>query len=303
MKQNTHTNFIAYFAMKIFVLFLIIFTSSSLKAQNPTLRMDMEWVSSTTNTADFQVRITNTGTVPFTFNSLIIRGVHAAGLTTGTVSWLALNDNTIPAWLGWPNFTTALSYITSTRKLNYSSNGTFFTAGTAPTIPIPAGTGVIIGTFRVSTTTTWVPNSDFSFVWDGGAAVVGYINGASTTTSLGQTGSATTCIGCLSVTAPVAQLLNPQVVSSPTSSVLTGTATICTGSSTNLSVVVTGGTSPYTVTVTNGTTNFSATSASPVSIPVSPTATSTYSIVSVTGGGTGTGNTGSATVTVVPVPA
>ena len=87
------------FISSVGILFcvLILFTSSSLKAQNPTLRMDMEWVSSTTNTADFQVRLTNTGTVPFTFNSLIIRGVHAAGLTTGTVSWLALNNNTIPA--------------------------------------------------------------------------------------------------------------------------------------------------------------------------------------------------------------
>jgi hypothetical protein len=85
------------------------------------------------------------------------------------------------------------------------------------------------------------------------------------------------------------------------SSYLTGNATICAGNSTNLSVAVTGGTAPYTVTVTDGTNNFSATGASPVSIPVSPSATSTYSIVSVTGVG-GTGNTGSATVTVTPVP-
>jgi hypothetical protein len=86
----------------------------------------------------------------------------------------------------------------------------------------------------------------------------------------------------------------------PTASVLNGDATICTGSSINLSVAVTGGTAPYTVTVTDGTNNYTATGASPVSIPVSPTAISTYSILSVTGGGTGTGNTGTATVTVIP---
>ena len=266
-----------------------------LTINSATIRMDMEWVSSTTNTADFQVRITNTGTVPFKFNSVIVRGVHAASLSTGTVSWVALNNNTIPEWLGWPNVTINLPYTAGTRQLNYSSNGTFFTAGTAPTIPIPAGTGIIIGTFRVSTTTTWVPNSDFSFVWAGSAAVVGYINGASYVSSLGQTGSATTCIGCLTVTASSAQPLNPPT---PTASILSGNATICSGSSTNLSVAVTGGTSPYTVTVTDGTNNFTATGASPLSIPVSPTSTSTYSIVSVIGGGTGTGNTGSATVTV-----
>jgi hypothetical protein len=86
----------------------------------------------------------------------------------------------------------------------------------------------------------------------------------------------------------------------PTAAVLSGDATICNGSSTNLNVAVTGGTAPYTVTVTNGTVNYSATGASPVTIPVSPSVTSTYSIVSVTGGGSGTGNTGTATVTVIP---
>jgi hypothetical protein len=272
---------------------------------NPSIRMDMEWLSSTTNTADFQVRLTNLGTVPFKFNSVIIRGVHAAGLTTGTVSWLALNNNTIPEWLGWPNFTINLPYTISLRKLNYSSSAAFFTSVTAPTIPIPAGTGVVIGTFRMSTTTTWVPNSNFNFVWDATGAVIGYIGTATTVSSLQQAGvsGGSTCGSCLTVTTPAAQLLNPQVVPPPSSSVLTGDATICSGSSTNLSVAVTDGTAPYTVTVTDGTNNYTATGASPVSIPVSPSATSTYSIVSVTGGGTGTGNTGSAIVTVVPAPA
>jgi hypothetical protein len=85
----------------------------------------------------------------------------------------------------------------------------------------------------------------------------------------------------------------------PTAAILSGDATICAGAATNLSVAVTGGTAPYTVTVTDGTNIYSATGASPVSIPVSPTSTSTYTIVSVTGGGTGTGNTGTATVTVI----
>jgi hypothetical protein len=89
----------------------------------------------------------------------------------------------------------------------------------------------------------------------------------------------------------------------PTSALLSGTATICPGATTNLSVVVTGGVPPYTVTVTDGTNNYSATSASPVSIPVSPSVTSTYTILSVTGGGgTCTENSGTATVTLTPIP-
>ena len=87
----------------------------------------------------------------------------------------------------------------------------------------------------------------------------------------------------------------------PTSSVLSGDATICAGSSTNLSVAVTGGDSPYTVTVSDGTNNYTATGTSPVIISVSPIDTSTYSIVSVMAGGVaGTGNSGTATVNVNP---
>ena len=86
-----------------------------------------------------------------------------------------------------------------------------------------------------------------------------------------------------------------------TSAVLSGDTTICETASANLSVEVSGGTAPYTVTVTDGTNTYSATGESPVSIPVSPTSTATYTIVSVIGGGeTGIGNSGSATITVTP---
>lgn len=145
-------------------------------APKVSVKMDMEWLSSTTNTADFQIRLTSTGTAVIKFNALIIRGVHAAKLTTGTITWKSLNDNTDPSWLGWPNKgTTNLPYISGQRKLNFSSATNIFTNETAPIIP--TGTGVVVGTFRVSTTTSWNQNTDFGFVWEmrtGG--VVGYVN-------------------------------------------------------------------------------------------------------------------------------
>jgi hypothetical protein len=131
---------------------------------------------------------------------------------------------------------------------------------------------------------------------------VGYVNGASTVTNIqpfGTVSNATTCASCLAVTASSSQPLNTVGSLSAT---LSGDATICATSSTNLSVAVSGGQAPYTVTVTDGTNNYTATGASPLSIAVSPSATSIYSISSVTGGITGTG-TGSATVSVTPVPA
>lgn len=184
-------------------------------APTVSVKMDMEWLSSTTNTADFQIRLTNTGTTVVKLNALIIRGVHAPKITTGTITWKALNNNTDPAWLGWPAVTSNLPYISGQRKLNFSSATNIFTNETAPIIPTEKG--VVVGTFRVSTTTTWNPNTDFKFVWEmttGG--VVGYVNfetqssttllpvgfmhyGPTTSNSIGK---------CLTVTAPSTQSLN-----------------------------------------------------------------------------------------------
>ena len=294
-------SFFKFLVPAIFVLALNSLRSQTISA----VQMDMEWLSSTTNTADFQIRLTNTGTSTVTFNALIIRGVHAVNLTSGAISWKALNDNTLPGWLGWPNVLTNLPYITSQRKLNFSSSNGIFTSATAQVIP--SGSGVVVGTFRVSTTTSWAPNSDFGFVWEmTSGGVVAYVNGASTVTNIqpfGTVSSATICASCLTLTASSAQPLNLGGVVPPiTASVLSVSSandTICSGASTNLSAVVIGGNPPYTVTVTDGTNNYSATSASPVSISVSPSTTSTYTIVSVSSGSvTGTGNSGSPTVTV-----
>ena len=293
---------------KSIFLFLMLFISSYFKAQTITaIRMDMEWLSSTTNTADFQIRLTNTGTSSVKLNSLIIRGVHAPSITTGAITWKALNDNTLPGWLNWPNTGTAnLPYINSQRKLNFSSATSIFNASTAPLIP--SGPGVVVGTFRMSTTTTWTPNSDFSYVWDAATGgLVCYIDGAAQVYSVVHytSTSPNTVSQGLIVTTSSAQPLNVGGVVPPiTASVLSVSSandTICSGASTNLSTVVTGGAPPYTVIVTDGTNNYSATSsASTISISVSPIATSTYSIVSVIGGVTGTGNTGAPTVTVTP---
>ena len=188
-------------------------------APTVSVKMDMEWLSSTTNTADFQIRLTNTGKSVVKLNALIIRGVHSPKITTGTITWKALNDNTIPEWLGWPNKgTTNLPYISGQRKLNFSSATNIFTNETSPIIP--TGTGVVVGTFRVSTSTTWNPNSDFGFVWEmttGG--VVGYVNFETQSSTTSQPvgfqhyGSITSnAIGkCLTVTTPSVQLLNPKL--------------------------------------------------------------------------------------------
>ncbi|NUY82201.1 hypothetical protein HUK80_14950 [Flavobacterium sp. MAH-1] len=95
------------------------------------------------------------------------------------------------------------------------------------------------------------------------------------------------------------------VLPGPTASVMSGTTSICIGGSANIKVQITGGTGPYTLVYTNGTTNFTVNNyASNANISVSPTSTTTYSIVSVTAanGAVGTGNSGAAVITVNPLP-
>ncbi len=288
---------------KCFALAILFTTmSSGLNAQSQ-ITMDMVWVGSTANTADFDIVLTNTGATTLKFNGIIIRGPHApvASISTGgTISWNALNNNTNPAWnngtAGWPNLASNLPYSTSTAfNLNYSSNNVFFTNVNAPTIPTGAG-GINIGRFRVTLTGgTWNPNSEFGFTWHSTAAVIAYVNGATTTTSI--TGAN------IIKTVPVTQPLNSVAVGS-TSAILSGSASICAGATTNLSVAIVGGTSPYTLVYSNGTSSFTVSNyVSGTGIPVSPTSNTTYSIVSVNDAATliGIGNSGTPTVTVNPI--
>ncbi len=82
---------------------------------------------------------------------------------------------------------------------------------------------------------------------------------------------------------------------------ISGTATICAGETANLSVAFSGGTAPYNFSYTDGTNAVAvSTSNNPYSISVTPTTTSTYTIVSQSGC---TGAiTGSGTVNVRPSP-
>lgn len=182
-------------------LFMFLLSFSSIAQSTYEIKageqitMSLEWLSSTTTTADFQVRLTNTGSLPVQFNSIIVRGTHAENLMTagGTLSWVALNNNTNSSWNNWPNFTNALPYKADKRMLNYSSNVKFFNSETAPLIP--AGDGLVVGSFRLAVTGgTWSPNADFSFDFEPTAAVIGYVDGLKTVSTLKIHGNNIICL-------------------------------------------------------------------------------------------------------------
>lgn len=101
---------------------------------------------------------------------------------------------------------------------------------------------------------------------------------------------------------------NGTLIPGPTASVITAVAptSICVGATANLRVTITGGAGPFTVVYSNGVTTFTVNNyVSGTNIPIAPTNTRTYTIVSVTNanGLTGTGNSGSPSVTVNALPA
>lgn len=117
------------------------------------------------------------------------------------------------------------------------------------------------------------------------------------TVSVVMTSTATCATGSPATSNTVTMTVN----SGSTAAVLSGSGSICLGSPANLQVAITGGASPYTVVYNNGVSNTTVTGyASGSAIAVSPTATTTYTLVSVTSstGCLGTGNSGSATVSI-----
>lgn len=147
--------------------------------------------------------------------------------------------------------------------------------------PLPNGTTGFIGirgTIAGQTKYGWIRLTKNSF---GNYTIVdwAYNNTTNGTILTGQTAASGSTAAVLSVDDP----------------------SICNGQSANLKVAITGGVSPYTVVYSDGMSNFTVNNyVSNANIPIMPSSTKTYSLISVTDSGNnpGTGNTGTPSVTV-----
>jgi hypothetical protein len=297
MIKNLRLSLVSLF----FMMLSVNAYSQACSGNNVTITFE-NFTTPTASSFEFDVRISNSGTTALKLAQLGGAIFYNSGMTTaGTFS--KVSD---PAANDFPtlNIIQNTAHTIASRQLRWTNNP----VPEASTVVLPAGVTKTFARFRYTTSTpatfpqnyaaTLTPAINFANSVSNVSALV-YCNGNASSTVLSNPLVAPSLSGLITIPSPYNVTLNP--ASGPTASVLSGSATICAGASTNLSVAVTGGTSPYTVTVTDGTNNYSATGASPVSIAVNPTSTSNYSIVSVTGGGTGTGNSGSASVTVSPL--
>ncbi|MDN5214093.1 gliding motility-associated C-terminal domain-containing protein [Fulvivirgaceae bacterium BMA12] len=135
----------------------------------------------------------------------------------------------------------------------------------------------------------------YSFVWTG-PTVIGDVEDPVNLNPGTYSVEVTDANGCMGT-------LNNIVVEDGPVAVLSGNATICDGDNTNLSVTITGGTGPFTIEIDNGVGVIAGyNSGDPIN--VSPSATTTYSLVSLTDANTcnPVSLSGTPTVTVNPLP-
>jgi autotransporter-associated beta strand protein len=218
---------------------------------------------------------------------------------TGGVSYSWTKSSTVVGTNATLSVTTPGTYIvTVTNSIGCSATSTITITRniTAPTAGITNNTATTVlncTTTSISLTAT----GGGTYSWSNGSSVVGTSAALSVTSPATYTVTVTSSNGCTATSA----VTITQNTAASTAAVLSGTATIPRGNSTNLSVAITGGTAPYTVVYTDGTSNFNVNSyTSGSNISVSPSTSTTYSLVSVTGanGCAGTGNSGTPVVTV-----
>jgi autotransporter-associated beta strand protein len=225
--------------------------------------------------------------------------------TVGTGIWSIVNgaggtitDPTSSAstFSGTAGTTYTLRWTISNSPCTTSTDDVVITFNQPPTAGIANNTATTILTCT-TTSISLTATGGTSYSWSAGSTVVSSVSALSVSSSGTNTVTVTGANGCTATSA----ITITQNLAATTAAVLSGTATISRGNSTNLSVAITGGTSPYTVVYTDGASNYTVNSyISGSNISVSPTIGTTYSLVSVTGanGCAGSGNSGSAVMTV-----
>ena len=274
----------------------------SVTVSNPATASVLSGTATICSGASTNLKVTITGgTGPFTV-------VYNDGSTNSTVNNYASGSNISVS----PASTTTYSLVSVTDANGCASTGLSGTAvvtiNQAATASVLSGTATICqGNSTNLKVTITGGTGPFTVVYSDGSTnstVNNYVSGSNISVSPASTKtyslvSVTDANGCPSTGLSGTAIVTVGIPA--TSSVLSGTATICSGSSTNLVVTITGGTGPFTVVYSDGSTNSTVNNyVSGSNISVSPASSKTYSLVSVTdaNGCASAGLSGTAAVTV-----
>lgn len=214
--------------------------------------------------------VTFTLTTPFTWNgtqNLIVETVHNAGNSGNGPGTTVFTTSTSP--------TNRCYYagkdgVTPSGVASFDTTAYLATGGTTdrPNVKIGYNSVLPITYSWTPTSTSLYSDAGATTVYTGGSLATGYAKPATATTYIVSANAG----GC-SKTASKSIAVNPR----PTA-VMSGTANICTGYSTNLSIALTG-TGPWSITYTDGVTPVTVTAtSSPKLISVSPSVATTYTV-------------------------
>jgi hypothetical protein len=175
-----------------------------------------------------------------------------------------------------------------------NSNGATLTVNSLPTINVTPGGSCapVLLTATGANTYSWSPATGLTATTGASVTASPAVNTIYTVTGT------VTATGCQNST-------TVSVLGNSSAAVLSGTTGICPAGTANIKVTITGGVSPYTVVYSDGTTNFTVNGyISGANISVSPSATTTYTLISVAGanGCAGGGLSGTAVITMNPAP-
>jgi gliding motility-associated-like protein len=269
------------------------------------------------NATGITTNINVTGVVPTTLSSGVIAEIcfvinHGRHDELAPITITAPNGTTYNYPTPLPNNSGTVTYcfpVLITDGMTGNTNGTWSirvvdnvnrTGGTIFTGSLTSWT--IIFNTQCSPAVSWTPTTNMT----GATTLTPTVNPINSTTIYSV--SVTDDKGCTSTDQVTVNTINCATCSANAVMSLSGTSPICVGSCSQISIEVSGGTGPFQVIYTDGTTNFTLGSGSEpagtYNIPVCPTTTTTYSIVSIYDiGDDCTGiNSGSAQVVVNPLP-
>ncbi|SFD04046.1 hypothetical protein SAMN05421780_1331, partial [Flexibacter flexilis DSM 6793] len=231
--------------------------------------------------------------------------VYNDGTSNVTVNNILVSPHTISVS---PSTTTTYNLVSVS---DANCTGTVSGSATVTVKPLPtaslSGTGNFCSGGSASLSVVLTGSAPWSLVYNDGTSNVTVNNILTSPHTISVSPSTTTTYNLVSVsdancTGTVSGSATVTVKPLPTAS-LSGTGNFCSGGSASLSVVLTGS-APWNLVYNDGTGNVTVNNilTSPHTISVSPSATTTYSLVSVSDANcTGTVS-GSATVTVKPLP-
>ena len=219
------------------------------------------------------------------------------------------------AALSWPNITTNGTYtVVATNTLCTTSvnmNGSVtVTQRPRPTMTLSGSNTICAGSSTPLTFTTGAGSAPWTITYTAnGVATSPFSTNATTTVSVSPTSTTTYAIStlkdlyCTAIPSDITGSATVTVNPKPTANI-SGSPTICSGNSTSVQINLTG-TAPWNVVYNNGVSNVTVNgiTSSPYTLNISPTSSTTYTLVSVTDNNNCTGTvSGSASVTVNSLP-